>query len=82
MRMERAAIKAALRRGEASPAALIAEPPPCLASAKLTNVLVALPGYGPVKVTRLLERCQASPRKSFAGLTQRQREALIRALAK
>ena len=56
------------------------DPPPYLASAKLAEVLLALPGYGPAKVTRLLEGCQVSPRKSFGGLTQRQRTELIAAL--
>ena len=80
VRTQRAALKADLKRGAVSVAALIADPPQCLASAKLADVLRALPGYGPAKVTHLLERCQVSPRKSFGGLTERQREALIAAL--
>ena len=80
VRTQRATVKADLKRGTVSIVALISKPPQYLASAKLADVLRALPGYGPAKVTRLLERCQVSPRKSFAGLTGRQREALLAAL--
>ena len=77
MRTTRAALKADLKRGRVCIAALTSDPPPYLASAKLANMLRALLGYGPAKVTHLLGRCQVSPRKSFGGLSERQREALI-----
>jgi hypothetical protein len=80
VRTQRAALKAELKRGGLSAAALIAEPPQCLASAKVTELLRALPGYGPVKVERVLKRCQVSTRKSVGGLSDRQRGALIQAL--
>jgi len=70
------------QQGGCSLAALIAEPPACLASAEVAELLLALPGYGRVKVARLLGRCQVSPRKTVAGLSERQRETLIRALEK
>ena len=67
-------LKADLRRG------LHRRPPALLATAKLADVLLVLPGHGPVKVRQLLERCQVSPRKSFAALTPRQGEMLSAAL--
>jgi hypothetical protein len=82
VRMERAQLKAALRRDEVSIGALIAEPPPCLASANVTEVLQALRGYGPARTAGLLARCEISPKKTFAGLSPRQRAALIAALEK
>jgi hypothetical protein len=80
VRLQRAALKADLKRGSVSIAALISDPPKCLTSAKVMKLLMALPGCGPVKAARLLERCQVSPRKSLGGLTERQREALMAAL--
>jgi predicted flap endonuclease-1-like 5' DNA nuclease len=82
VRTQRAQLKADLKRGEVSIAALIAEPPQYLASARVADLLRALRGYGPVKADRLLERCRVSPKKTIAGLSPRQREALIEALEK
>ena len=80
VRTKRAALKAKLKNGRVSIAALIAGPPQYAASAKVTELLKALPGYGPVKVARLLERCRVSPHKTIGGLNERQRAELSRAL--
>ena len=80
VRAQRAALKAKLKRGELSIVTLIEEPPPYLASARISDLLMALPGLGPVKVGRLLERCQVSPRKTLAGLSERQRRELMEAI--
>ena len=82
MRTQRALLKADLKRGSVSIEALIGEPPECLASAKVEEALMALPGYGRIKAAGLLERCHVSPKKSVDGLTEGQRDALIRALEK
>ena len=82
VRLQRAVLKADLKQGSVSIEALIADPPECLASAKVAEVLMAVPGYGRTKVARLLERCHVSPKKSVGGLTEGQRDALIRALEK
>jgi hypothetical protein len=82
VRAQRAALKLQLKQGNISIAALIGDPPQCLGTAKISELLMALPGYGPVKVGRLLERCQVSPRKTVAGLNERQRREVIRALEK
>ena len=80
--MRRAALKAQLKRGELSLATLIDDPPQYLASARVAELLRALPTYGPIKVERLLKRCGVSPRKTIAGLNERQRRELIEALGK
>jgi hypothetical protein len=82
VRTQRAQLKADLKRGALSLAVLVSDPPEVLAAAKVAELLRALPGYGPAKAARLLERCHVSPRKTFSGLTVRQREALIEALNK
>ena len=80
MRFKRAALKAALKRGELSIVSLIGEPPQFLVTARIEELLRSCPGYGRVKVDRLLMRCKVSPRKTIAGLNERQRRELIRAL--
>jgi hypothetical protein len=80
VRFKRAALKVALKRGELSIIPLIEEPPLYLASARVAELLMALPAHGPVRVERLLESCQVSPRKTIAGLNDRQRRDLISAL--
>ena len=80
VRFKRAALKAALKSGELSIVGLVAEPPQYLASARIKELLLACPGFGRVKVERLLERCKVSPRKTIAGLSERQRRELIETL--
>lgn len=82
MRTRRAQLKIDLKRGRVSIVDLIADPPPYLASAKVMGLLRALPGVGPIRATRLLERCQVSLTKSVGGLSERQRSQLVRALQK
>ena len=81
IRAQRALLKADLKRGRASIAIVLGDPPAYLATARIAELLSALPGYGPVKVGRTLERCQVSPRRTVSGLNERQRDDLLRALA-
>lgn len=80
VRTRRAALKAELRAGRTSLAPVLAEPPAYLATAKVSELLLVLPGYGPARVERLLARCRVSPSKTVAGLTSRQRQELLAAL--
>ncbi|MCA1680473.1 MAG: hypothetical protein LC777_16740 [Actinobacteria bacterium] len=45
-------------------------------TAKVADLLLAVPKHGPVKVNKLLSRCQIAPTKTVGGLSQRQREEL------
>ncbi len=74
-------LKANLKRKRVSLVAVLADRPAYLATARIAKLLVALPGYGPKKVECLLTGCQVSPRKAVAGLSERQRGALLEALA-
>ena len=60
--------------------ALLLDPPPYLQTAKVFDMLLALPKYGRVKATKILHRCRVSPSKTFGGLTERQRTELARRL--
>jgi hypothetical protein len=48
---------------------------------KVTALLSSLPGFGPAKVTALMQRTGIAPSRRIAGLGQRQRQALCDALA-
>jgi hypothetical protein len=81
IRAQRALLKAELKQGRVSIVVVLGDPPAYLATARIARLLMALPGYGPKKVERLLACCQVSPRKTVAGLSERQRDELLKALA-
>lgn len=56
---------------------LLAKPPPWLRTMRLEQMLIALPGWGRTRSTRLLVRCHVSPAKTVGGLSIRQRRAVI-----
>jgi hypothetical protein len=53
-----------------------------LATMKATDLLLAIPKLGRVKVNRILTVERISPSKTLGGLSDRQRRALILALAR
>ena len=73
-------VKEQLKRKEVSLTSLVADCPSYLATAKVTDLLQALPGYGPLRADKLLASCRISPIKTMAGLTPRQRQALLETL--
>ena len=56
---------------------ILAQPPEYARTQKVYELLLALPKYGPERVSRLLRQCRISHAKTLAGLSERQREALI-----
>ncbi len=81
VRSERARLKDSLRTGEISIGSVLLNPPPCVYTAKVLDLVLAVPKYGRVKANRLLERCRVSSSKTVNGLTPRQRKELIDMLA-
>jgi hypothetical protein len=77
IRSERAKLKERLRRGEIAIADVLRDPPPCVSTAKVLDLVLAVPKYGRVKANRLLERCRVSSSKTVNGLTPRQRKELL-----
>ena len=57
------------RRGAA------ARPPDYILTAKVSDMLLAVPKYGHVKVNKILAQCRISPSKTIGGLSQRQRRS-------
>ena len=78
VRSGRAQLKRALADGAASIEHVLASPPECARQQKVEDVLLAVPKYGPSKVARLLAHCRISPAKTIGGLTERQRQELLR----
>ncbi|MHB8868393.1 MAG: integration host factor, actinobacterial type [Thermoleophilia bacterium] len=76
-RSARARIKDQLRTGEVGISALLAAPPDSLLTAKLENLLLAIPHSGPVRTRTILSHCRISSSKTVGGLTPRQRHALL-----
>lgn len=81
MRRQRAQLKRDLKAGRGAIEEVLCDPPAFVQTAKVADLLLALPKYGPVKVNKLLSRCRIAPAKTIGGLTQRQRNELAAALA-
>ena len=56
---------------------LLLDPPEWLDSAKVFDVILAVPKFGRVKVNRILNQCRISPSKTIGGLSERQRAELV-----
>jgi hypothetical protein len=76
VRALRAQLKRDLKAGRVSIAALLLDPPRFLETAKVFDLLLALPRHGRVKATKLLQNSRVSPSTTFGGLSERQRTEL------
>src|ERR1700747_3359005 len=72
-RSRRAQLKRDLKAGRQPIHELLLEPPEYLETAKVFDLLLAVPKYGRVKVNKILTQCKVSPSKTVGGLSQRQR---------
>ncbi|MHB2000364.1 MAG: integration host factor, actinobacterial type [Solirubrobacteraceae bacterium] len=77
IRTQRAKIKRELRAGRLSIDRLLLDPPSCIDTAKVFDLLLAVPRYGRVKVNKILAHCRISPSKTIGGLSERQRAELV-----
>src|SRR5919204_1583181 len=77
IRTRRAQLKRDLKAGRASIHDLLLEPPEYVETAKVFDMLLAVPKYGRVKVNKVLQLCRISPSKTIGGLSQRQRTELV-----
>ncbi len=80
IRTERATLKRDLKAGRIRIDQVLSDPPEFLHTAKVSDIMLAVPRYGRVKVAKVLQRCRISPSKTVAGLSERQRTELIDAL--
>lgn len=76
VRSERARLKKDLATGKVGLMEILARPPACVRTARVSDLLVVLPKIGSVKAGRILTRCGIADSKTLAGLTDRQRAEL------
>ena len=77
VRSRRAQLKRDLKAGRQPIHELLLRPPEYLETAKVFDLLLAVPKYGRVKVNKILSQCKISPSKTVGGLSQRQRAELV-----
>jgi hypothetical protein len=77
IRSRRAQLKRDLKAGRQPIAELLLNPPEYLETAKVFDLLLAVPKYGRVKVNKILTNCRISPSKTIGGMSERQRAELV-----
>jgi hypothetical protein len=77
IRTRRAKLKRDLKGGRASIHSLLLQPPEWIETAKVLDMLLAVPKYGRVKANKILTQCRISPSKTIGGLSERQRSELV-----
>lgn len=77
VRSARARLKRDLKAGRTTIHDLLALPPDYVMTAKVFDMLLAVPKYGRVKANRVLQQCKVSPAKTIGGLSERQRNELV-----
>jgi hypothetical protein len=77
IRSRRAQLKRDLKAGRTPIHELLLNPPDYLQTAKVFDLLLAVPKYGRVKVNKILGQCRISPSKTLGGLSERQRGELV-----
>jgi S13-like protein len=80
IRSKRARLKRDLKANRVSINALLLDPPDYVSTAKVCDMLLAVPKYGRVKVNKILVGCRISPSKTIGGLSERQRAELVKLL--
>ena len=77
IRVRRAQLKKDLKDGSVQIEEVLRKPPAYVETAKVFDMLLAVPKYGRVKVNKVLVQCRISPSKTIGGLSQRQRTELV-----
>ena len=77
IRVKRAQLKRDLKNGKADVEEILAEPPDYVATAKVFDILMAVPKFGRVKAARFLNQARISQAKTVGGLSERQRAELV-----
>ena len=82
IRSRRAQLKRDLKARKVKIETLLLDPPEYVETAKVFDMLLAVPKYGRVKTGRILQHCAISPSKTIGGLSTRQRGELVAQLRK
>jgi hypothetical protein len=82
VRVRRAQLKKDLKDGRTRIQTILADPPEYVETAKVIDILMAVPKFGRVKAARFLNTCRISQSKTVGGLSDRQRTELIELFSK
>ena len=77
VRTARAKLKKELASGKLELVQILADPPACVRTARIRDVLLVVPKIGSVRAGRILAQCRIAHSKTLGGLTDRQRGELI-----
>ena len=77
IRVRRAQLKKDLKDGRAQIEDILLDPPDWVSTAKVFDMLMAVPKFGRVKAARMLNQCRISQAKTVGGLSERQRTELV-----
>ena len=73
IRVKRAQLKKDLKLGQLRIDEILRDPPEYVSTAKVFDMLMAVPKFGRVKAARFLNQCRISQSKTVGGLSDRQR---------
>jgi hypothetical protein len=77
IRVRRAQLKKDLKNGSVEIEEILRRPPEYVETAKVFDMLMAVPKFGRVKAARFLNQCRISQSKTVGGLSERQRAELV-----
>jgi hypothetical protein len=77
IRVKRAKLKKDLKAGSVQIESILRNPPAYVETAKVFDILMAVPKFGRVKAARFLNQCRISQSKTVGGLSDRQRAELV-----
>ena len=77
IRVRRAQLKKDLKDGRVQIETILRSPPEYVETAKVFDILMAVPKFGRVKAARFLNQCRISQSKTVGGLSERQRAELV-----
>jgi S13-like H2TH domain len=77
IRVKRARLKKDLKDGRVHVEQILRDPPEYVSTAKVIDILMAVPKFGRVKAARFLNQCRISQSKTVGGLSDRQRAELV-----
>ncbi len=77
IRVRRAQLKKDLKHGRTDIGEILRDPPEYVGTAKVFDMLMAVPKFGRVKAARFLNQCRISQSKTVGGLSERQRAELV-----
>ena len=73
IRVRRAKLKKDLKEGRVKIESILNSPPEYVSTAKVFDILMAVPKFGRVKAARFLNQCRISQSKTVGGTLSRQR---------